>query len=71
MTKSLEYAQAYPDAVRAIIATYTKIPVEVLAKIVLPKFPTELNADGVAALGAAAFKYGVIETAPDLDALLP
>ena len=71
MKKSLEYAQANPDAVRAILATYTATPEEVLAKIVLPKFPTEFNVDAVTALGAAALKYGVIETAPDVSTFLP
>ncbi|WP_105035061.1 ABC transporter substrate-binding protein [Cryobacterium aureum] len=71
MKKSLEYAEANPDAVRAIIATYTKTPPEVLAKIVLPKFPTEFNVDAVTALGEAALKYGVVETAPDVSTFLP
>lgn len=71
MTKSLEYAQANPDAVRAIIATYTKTPADVLAKIVLPKFPTEFNVEAVTALGEAAVKYGVVENAPDMSTFLP
>lgn len=71
MTKSLEYAQANPDAVRAIVATYTATPPEVLAKIVLPKFPTKFNVDAVTALGEAALKYGVVETAPDVSTFLP
>ncbi|TFD19553.1 ABC transporter substrate-binding protein [Cryobacterium sp. TMS1-13-1] len=71
MKKSLEYAQANPDAVRAIIATYTATPAEVLAKIVLPKFPTSFNVEAVTALGEAALKYGVVETAPDMSTFLP
>ncbi|TFD75464.1 transporter substrate-binding domain-containing protein [Cryobacterium sp. Sr8] len=71
MTKSLQYAQANPDAVRAIIATYTKTPAEVLAKIVLPTYPTEFNVPAVTALGEAALKYGVIEKAPDMSTFLP
>ena len=71
MKKSLEYAQANPDAVRAIIATYTETPAEVLATIVLPTYPTEFNVDAVDALGEAARKYGVVETAPDMSTFLP
>lgn len=71
MTKSLEFAQANPEAVREIIATYTATPPEVLAKIVLPKFPTEFNVDAVTALGEAALEYGVVETAPDMSTFLP
>lgn len=71
MTKSLEYAQDNPDAVRDIIATYTKTPPEVLAKIVLPTFPTEINEDAAAALGDAAVEYGVLKKAPDMSTFLP
>lgn len=71
MKRSLEYAQANPDAVRAIIATYTKTPADVLAKIVLPSYPTEFNVDAVTALGKAAVKYGAVETAPDMSTFLP
>ncbi|TFD61408.1 transporter substrate-binding domain-containing protein [Cryobacterium suzukii] len=71
MKKSLEYAQANPDAVRAIIATYTETPAEVLAKIVLPTYPTEFNVDAVTALSEAALKYGVVENAPDMSTFLP
>jgi len=71
MKKSLQYAQANPEAVRAIIATYTKTPPAVLAKIVLPKYPTDFNVDAVTALGTAAAKYGVIKAAPDMSTFLP
>jgi NitT/TauT family transport system substrate-binding protein len=71
MKKSLQYAQDNPDEVRDIIATYTKTPAETLAKIGLPTYPTEINKDAQVKLGDAAKKYGVLSTAPDLDALLP
>jgi len=71
MTKSLEYADANPEAVRAIIATYTKTPADVLAKIVLPTYPTAFNVDAVHALGKAALKYGVVDTAIDTSTFLP
>jgi len=71
MKKSLEYAQANPDAVRAIIATYTETPADVLAKIVLPTYPTEFNKDAVTTLGKAAVKYGAVKTAPDMSTFLP
>lgn len=71
MKKSLEYAQANPDAVRAIIATYTETPEAVLAKIVLPMYPSEFNVEAATTLGEAALKYGVVETAPDMSTFLP
>jgi len=71
MQKSLEYSQENPDAVREIIATYTKTPPETLAKIVLPTWPTEIDRDAQEKLAEAAQSYGVLTQAPDLDALLP
>lgn len=71
MTKSLEYAQDNPDAVRDIIATYTETPADVLAEIVLPTFPTEINEEAATALGDAAVEYGVLTKAPDMSTFLP
>lgn len=69
--KSLEFAQANPDKVREIIGTYTKTPAEVLAKITLPNFPTEMDKASIEKLAAAAEKYGVLSKTPDFDTLLP
>jgi NitT/TauT family transport system substrate-binding protein len=71
MNKSLQFAQQNPNEVRAIVATYTKIPPEVLAKIVLPKWRTDINRDGLKIIGAAAHKYGALSAEPKLDSLLP
>lgn len=71
MTKSLEYADANPDAVREIMATYTKTDPEVLAEITLPKFPTEMDRASIEKLAAAAQEYGVLSAEPDFDNLLP
>lgn len=70
MQQSLEYAQENPDAVRDIIATYTKTPPETLAKIVLPSWPTEMNEDALQKLADAAESYGVLTEAPDLETLI-
>ena len=71
ITKSLEYADANPDAVREIIGTYTSTPAETLAAITLPKFPTEMSRSAIEKLATAAQEYGVLSAAPDFDALLP
>jgi NitT/TauT family transport system substrate-binding protein len=71
MQKSLEYADANPDAVRDIIATYTQTDPEVLAEITLPKYPTEFDRASSEKLAAAAVEYGVLKAEPDFDALLP
>lgn len=71
MTKSLEFADANPDAVREIMTTYTSTPEEVLAEITLPRFPTEMDRPSIERLAAAAQEYGVLSTEPDFDDLLP
>nr|MCW2727413.1 ABC-type nitrate/sulfonate/bicarbonate transport system, periplasmic component [Aeromicrobium sp.] len=71
MDKSLEYAQANPDEVRAIVGTYTEIDEPTRAAMVLPKFTPDFDRDAAKLLGDAAVKYGTLEKAPNLDDLLP
>ncbi len=71
MNKSLLYAQTHGPEVRAIVATYTKIPKEVLDKIVLPVWRAEVSREAMQTLGAAALKYGAISGPPKLASLLP
>ncbi|MGO1548047.1 ABC transporter substrate-binding protein [Microbacterium gubbeenense] len=71
MTKSLEFADANPDTVREIMATYTKTDPETLAKITLPKYPTEMDRPSIEKLAAQAESYGVLSAEPDFDSLLP
>jgi NitT/TauT family transport system substrate-binding protein len=71
MQKSLDYADKHPDEVRAILASYTQIAPEVAAKLVLPKWPSEINRESVKTLGELAVGDGLMEKQPDLDALLP
>lgn len=71
MTKALQFAQDNPDAVRDIIGTYTKTDAATLAKIVLPKYPTEINEDAQKKLAEAAQKFGALTAEPDWSAILP
>ena len=71
MNKSLEYAQTHGSEVRSIVATYTKIPPDVLAKIVLPVWHVQMSEQALKRLGAAAHKYGALKTEPKLEPLLP
>ena len=71
MNKSLEYADSHPDEVKQIVTTYTKMTLDQLNAMVLPKFNVDFNRDAMTKLGAAAASYGTISKAPDLDALLP
>jgi NitT/TauT family transport system substrate-binding protein len=69
MNESMEYATANPDAARAILSTYTKITPEIAGKVVLPAWPTELDAESATAVGAAAKKYGTLKSDPDVKGL--
>jgi NitT/TauT family transport system substrate-binding protein len=71
MRESLKYADANPDAVRKVLLTYTKIDKALVAKLTLPKWPTEVNKASVEKLAALARSDGLIKDKPDLAALLP
>jgi len=71
MIESLRYADAHPDEVRRVLGTYTQIAPDVAAKIVLPKWPTDVNRDSVQTLANLAVGDGLMDKAPDLNALLP
>ncbi|MEV8541732.1 ABC transporter substrate-binding protein [Streptomyces sp. NPDC051572] len=69
--ESLAYADAHPDEVRQIVATYTKVPSSVLAKVILPKWPADPNRSSIETLEKLSVTDGLFKTAPDLDKLLP
>jgi NitT/TauT family transport system substrate-binding protein len=71
MQQSLEYAGAHPDEVRAVLSTYTKITPEQAAKIVLPKWPAQVNRQSLETLAGLSVGDGLLDKAPDLTALLP
>ena len=71
MNKSLEYAQINPDEVRRIVTTYTSMTADQLTEMVLPIFRVDFNRSAAEKLGAAALAFGTLESAPDLDVLLP
>ena len=70
MQKSLEYASGHDDEVRAIVGTYTEIPQEVLDKMNLPVWKSDLNQPTIEQTADAAKKYGFIEEEPSLDELI-
>lgn len=71
MKASLEFAEANPDRVREILPTYTTLKPDVIEKLTLPKFPTEVNADSIEEIAQISLDRGLIEEVPDLKALLP
>jgi NitT/TauT family transport system substrate-binding protein len=71
MNESLAYAAGHSDEVRRILPSYTKIPAEVIPKMVLPKFTSEINRDSVTTMVELARKEKILQGEPDLDGLLP
>lgn len=71
MNESLEYAQSHPDEVRATLPSYTKIPAEVIPKLVLPTFPKEVNKASVETVAAFGLQQKILPSRPDINALLP
>ncbi len=71
MDESLEYADSHPEEAREILKSYTKIDPAVIAKIVLPKWPTEINRASIQTIADDALGDGVLKQKPDLGTLLP
>jgi NitT/TauT family transport system substrate-binding protein len=71
LKKSMEYAEAHPEEVRDIVATYTTIDAQLRAEMVLNSFPTTFDRGSIQKLADAARKYGTLTKDPDLDRLLP
>ncbi|MCZ2858532.1 ABC transporter substrate-binding protein [Blastococcus sp. VKM Ac-2987] len=69
--QSLQYAQENPDAVREILGEYTQIDPAIAEAMTLPAWPAEVNRDSVQTLSDLAVEDGLLDEAPDLDALLP
>ena len=71
MNESLEYADRHPAEVREILPTYTKIPAAVIPRLVLPKWPVEINKASVEKVSSLAQKEKILTSSPELSDLLP
>jgi NitT/TauT family transport system substrate-binding protein len=71
MNESLEYAQENPDAAREVLGSYTQIDPAVAEALILPRWPSEIDADAVQLLADLAEQDGLVDMAPDVEALLP
>ncbi len=69
ITKSLEYANDNPDAVRAILLEYTSMDEATTAAVTLPTWPAEIDGDTVDLLAELAVTDGFLTEVPDLSAL--
>ena len=69
MTKAQAFAQENPDAVRAIIPTFSDMDPALIAQVVLPAYPTELNLESAQTLADLALQDGFVSKPVDLKAL--
>jgi NitT/TauT family transport system substrate-binding protein len=68
MNESLAYADTHSDEVRAIVPTYTRISKEMIDKLTLPRWPTEMNRKSTEILADLSLKDGLVTKKPDLAA---
>jgi NitT/TauT family transport system substrate-binding protein len=71
MKESLAFADAHGDQVRTVLSTYTQINAGQAAKLILPKWPAEVNKDSVKTLADMAKSDGLLTKSVDLTGLLP
>jgi len=67
VNKSLDYANAHPPAVRAIVNSYATIADAVLQAMVLPYWSHDLNKPSITKLADLMVKYGLMPSKPDLN----
>jgi NitT/TauT family transport system substrate-binding protein len=71
MGRSYEYSMAHLDETRAIIPSFLKMPPDVLAKVQLNRWTSELNVKSLELTKRLGLEYGLIEKDFDLADLLP
>jgi NitT/TauT family transport system substrate-binding protein len=71
MKESLAYADSHPEETRKIIATYTDLNPDVIEKLTLPKWPSEINRQSMQTLADLALEDGVLKRAAFVDNLFP
>lgn len=68
--RAAEYTAEHPDEARKAIGTYTEIPPEVVSKIRLPRWNSDLRQESIELQAEYAKRYGIIEEVPDIDELI-
>jgi NitT/TauT family transport system substrate-binding protein len=71
MKESLAYADAHGDEVRSVLGTYTQIKADQAAKLILPKWPPDVNKASVQTLADLAKGDGVLTKDVNVGDLLP
>ncbi|GAB2476377.1 ABC transporter substrate-binding protein [Xylanimonas ulmi] len=71
MRKSLDYGQSNPDAIRAVLDTYTEIDPAVKEAMSLPHWAPDAEAGAIQRLADLGARYGMFDSPPDTSKLLP
>lgn len=71
LVESLQYATAHESEARQIVTSYLKVDAGVPGKMVLPKWPTEVNKPSVQRIADLARGDGVLTKPVDVASLLP
>jgi NitT/TauT family transport system substrate-binding protein len=70
MNRSLDYAAAHEQEAREAIRRNTEIPPEVVARMPLPHWTSELNAESIRVLLRQCEKYGYFDAEIDIEAIV-
>jgi NitT/TauT family transport system substrate-binding protein len=68
INESLAYADDHSDEIRATIPAYTRISKELIGKLTLPRWPTEMNRSSTEIVADLSVRDGLIAKKPDLKA---
>jgi NitT/TauT family transport system substrate-binding protein len=60
INESLEYAQKNPDAIRAQLPKFTKLGPDVAAKLILPRYVTDIPRESVEMFSKAGNEFGML-----------
>jgi NitT/TauT family transport system substrate-binding protein len=69
--ESLQYAEAHPEEVRAVVGTYTEISETVRLMMILPNWPTDINRSSLEVLSTLGQEDGIFPREPALSKILP
>jgi NitT/TauT family transport system substrate-binding protein len=70
INESLEYAQKNPDAIRKQLPKFTKLGPDVAAKLILPKYLTDIPRDSVDMFSKAGNEFGMLSKPAVYDAVV-
>jgi len=71
MAESLAYADSHPNAARQIVTTYTKIKIEQVAAITLPRWLSQIDRTSIETMSGLLVSGGLLTAPANLSALLP